>query len=151
MSSTWPRDRAHAGRAPTTLGLSVLAARRPLPGCVGVHVAAAQLAPERATTAVWGRSCHTAPEVGQAAGEGAQWATLSPYSWTESKPGHGPPLPSDAFAHHSIPVYALGGITLDNAAAARQAGAHGVTVMGALMRADDPAAVVAALLREVAP
>lgn len=46
-------------------------------------------------------------------------------------------------------MLALGGITVANAAAARNAGAHGVAVMGAVMRAPDPAAVVAALLQEV--
>ena len=131
-------------------GLSVVAARRGLPGCVGVHLAAAQPVPDRAPGA-WGRSCHAAREIGHAAGQGARWATLSPYSWTDSKPGHGPPLPADAYAGHRIPVYALGGVTAANAAGARQAGAHGVAVMGAVMRARDPAAVVAGLLREVAP
>jgi thiamine-phosphate pyrophosphorylase len=55
------------------------------------------------------------------------------------------------FAGHAIPVYALGGIAPGNAAAARAAGAYGVAVMGAVMRAPDPAGVVAALLQEVAP
>jgi thiamine monophosphate synthase len=48
-------------------------------------------------------------------------------------------------------VFALGGITAANAAQARAAGAYGVAVMGAVMRADDPGAVVAALLGEVRP
>jgi thiamine monophosphate synthase len=44
-------------------------------------------------------------------------------------------------------VYALGGITDgERAAACREAGAAGVAVMGAVMRARDPDAVVASLL-----
>ena len=72
---------------------------------------------------------------------------------TASKPGYGPPLPSAEYAAAAdagIPVYALGGLGRDNAAAALGAGAHGVAVMGAVMRAPDPAAVVADLL-EVLP
>ncbi len=134
----------------TVLGLSVLAAHRHLPGCHGVHVAADQPAPSRPEGARWGRSCHSAAEVGRAAAEGATWVTLSPYARTESKPLYGPPLPAVAFTGHDLPVFALGGITPANATEARGAGAHGVAVMGAVMRADDPAAVVSALLEAVA-
>lgn len=49
-----------------------------------------------------------------------------------------------------VPVYALGGIDTTNAADFQAAGAHGVAVMGAVMRADDPAAVVEQLLGAVA-
>ena len=48
-----------------------------------------------------------------------------------------------------IPVYALGGIDPSNAREAIDAGAHGVAVMGGVMRADHPAAVVQRLLQEV--
>ncbi|WP_407668097.1 thiamine phosphate synthase [Nocardioides jensenii] len=48
-----------------------------------------------------------------------------------------------------MPVYALGGITSENAAAARTVGARGVAVMGEIMRAVDPAATVARLLEVV--
>ncbi|MFC5727563.1 thiamine phosphate synthase [Nocardioides vastitatis] len=131
-------------------GLAVIAAHRPVPGSAGRHLAADQPAPDAQTVAAWGRSCHSAPDIAAAAREGAQWATLSPYAPTLSKPGYGPPQPAAAFAGHDIPVYALGGVSAANAAAARAAGAHGVAVMGAVMRAPDPAGVVAALLREVA-
>ena len=48
-----------------------------------------------------------------------------------------------------LPVYALGGVTVDRARACVDAGAVGVAVMGAVMGADDPAAVSRALLDEV--
>lgn len=136
-----------AGRA-RAAGLEVVAAHRPVPGCAGVHLPARAGRPAVATR--WGRSCHSRADAVAAAADGAWWATLSPYATTPSKPGYGPPLPPAAYAGLPLPVYALGGITPANARGARDAGAYGVAVMGAVMRADDPGAVVAALLREVA-
>jgi thiamine-phosphate pyrophosphorylase len=49
----------------------------------------------------------------------------------------------------SVPVIGIGGIRPGNAAAVRRAGAAGVAVVGAVMRAAEPAAVVAALLAEM--
>ncbi|WP_182377614.1 thiamine phosphate synthase [Nocardioides sp. WS12] len=129
--------------------LEVIAAHRPLLRTVGLHLPASASRPGQALR--WGRSCHSRTDVARAASDGAWWATLSPYTWTESKPGYGPPLSDGAFTGHSVPIYALGGVTPDNAEQARKAGAYGVAVMGAVMRADDPAAVVADLLRAVAP
>lgn len=125
-------------------GLEVVAAHRAVPGCSGVHLPAGAALPEVATR--WGRSCHDRADLLRAAADGAWWATLSPYAVTASKPGYGPPLAASVFAQPPLPVYALGGITPENAAAARSAGAWGVAVMGAVMRAADPAAVAAALL-----
>jgi thiamine-phosphate pyrophosphorylase len=51
------------------------------------------------------------------------------------------------FARAPLPTYALGGIDHRNAADALAAGASGVAVMGAVMRAADPAAEVARLLK----
>lgn len=128
-------------------GLTVIAAHRALPGAVGVHLPADVPPADDGATLV-GRSCHSADEVTRAAG--ATYATLSPYAPTRSKPGYGPPLPASAYAGHAVPVFALGGITVANAAEARAAGAHGVAVMGEVMRSADPAATVAALLEAVA-
>ncbi|QYJ02639.1 thiamine phosphate synthase [Nocardioides panacisoli] len=145
------------------VGATVIAAHRPLPGCVGVHLPA-ESAPTRPTnppsrrqlgrvhadSAPHGRSCHSAAEVRRAAAAGASYATLGPFAATASKPGHGPPLPREEYADLPVPVYALGGVDADNAAAAVGAGAHGVAVMGAWMRASDPAALVARLREVVA-
>ncbi|GEB11794.1 thiamine phosphate synthase [Pimelobacter simplex] len=140
-------ERAKIADHARSAGLEVIAAHRPVAGCVGVHLPADGALPEVATR--WGRSCHGRADLLRAAADGAWWATLSPYGVTESKPGYGPPLPASAFAAPPLPVFALGGITPENAAVARRSGAYGVAVMGAVMRAADPATVVAALLREV--
>lgn len=123
--------------------LRVISSHTPHPLAEAVHLASGQdLVPGR-----HGRSCHTPDEVARAAGEGAAFATLSPYSSTRSKPGYGPPVPRAWYAErHPIPVLALGGIDQTSAREAIEAGADGVAVMGCVMRADDPAAVVGALL-----
>jgi thiamine-phosphate pyrophosphorylase len=128
-------------------GLTVLSSRVPVPGAAGVHLAAGQPAP----VSVWfGRSCHDVDEVGRAADEGAAYVTLSPFAASASKPGYGPPVPAtDYAAGRGVPILALGGVEPANAADALVAGAHGVAVMGCVMRADDPGAVVRALLRAV--
>jgi len=128
------------------LGLNVIAAHTPLPAAVGLHLPASASCNTSFAGLHRGRSCHSATEVARAAEEGFDYAMLSPYALTESKPGYGPPLGPEAFGDLPLPTYALGGITPDNAAAAVAAGAHGVAVMGAVMRAEEPAEVVRDLL-----
>lgn len=125
-------------------GLTVLTSRIPDPAALGTHLAA-----DQPPVGGWfGRSCHSAEEVRRAAAEGAAWAVLSPYSEGASKPGR-PLIAPTAFADLPIPTYALAGVTPDNAAAARGAGAHGVAVMSHVMRSDDPAREVRRLLEAV--
>jgi thiamine-phosphate diphosphorylase len=126
------------------------------PAAAGVHLAATDPWPGRPAGLV-GRSCHDRAEVAAAAARGAHYATLSPVFPTASKPGYGPPLGPDAFGPDALggpplPVYALGGISWpDQARACVAAGAAGVAVMGAVMRASDPAGVVADLLAAATP
>ncbi len=123
-----------------------------LPGDA-VHLAAADAVPEP-RPALLGRSCHDATEAARAHAEGCDWVTLSPVWATASKPGYGPALGPEGLAAlvaGAPPAYALGGVdTAERAAACRDAGAEGVAVMGAVMRAGDPAALVAGLLAALA-
>jgi thiamine-phosphate pyrophosphorylase len=98
---------------------------------------------------ILGRSCHSADDVRRAAAAGVDYATLSPFAPTASKPGHGPPVREQEFVGLPIPTLALGGVTVGNAALARAAGAHGVAVMGEVMRSDHPGRTVAQLLAVV--
>lgn len=111
----------------------------------GVHLAAADPFPAHHGGRLVSRSCHSATDVAAAAAEGCAWVTLSPIFPTASKPGYGPTLGTGALAGHRLPVWALGGVGPGNAAACLEAGASGVAVMGAVMSAPDPAAVVAEL------
>ena len=135
-------------------GAAVIGARTPLPRTAGVHLAAHQPHDAAPADRLHGRSCHTEEEVRRAVAAGASYLTVSPVAPTASKPGYGPALgPSGVrrlvAAAGEVPVYALGGVTPGNAAGFRAAGAHGVAVMGAVMRAADPAATCRALLGAV--
>lgn len=81
------------------------------------------------------------------------YVTLSPVFASDSKPGYGPALELDgleaAINRTAVPVLALGGIDAGRVRGCLTAGAVGVAVMGGVMRADDPAAVVAELIREL--
>lgn len=119
----------------------------------GVHLAADDPRPTGLATNAWvGRSCHDRDELTAAAAEGCTHATLSPIFPTTSKPGYGPALGTTALVDPPLRTYALGGIDGPAAAAACvAAGAHGVAVMGAVMRATRPDCVVADLLASLPP
>lgn len=99
-----------------------------------------------------GRSCHCSAELSRLTIE--DYVTLSPVFRTASKPGYGPPLGLAGLGalrqRADRPVLALGGIeTPTQVAACLAAGAAGVAVMGAVMRAADPQSLVAELNQAV--
>ncbi len=136
----------------------------------GVHLAAVDPFPAERPALV-GRSCHNLADIRRAAAQGCDYATLSPVFETRSKPGYGPALGLaglrdivDDFELGSddapgaapvgangrpMPIYALGGIDIDMAGVCLRAGAHGVAVMGDIMRAADPSATTHALAHAV--
>jgi thiamine-phosphate pyrophosphorylase len=127
-------------------GVELITARTWFDGAAGVHLAAAQTGLDARPAPFHGRSCHNDEEVRRAVGGGASYLTISPVAASESKPGYGPSLGASGVRRAArlagrVPVFALGGVTAESAATMRAAGAHGVAVMGAVMRADDPAAV----------
>ena len=131
-------------------GVLLTASDATLPGD-GVHLASRDPFPTSLPRPeLVGRSCHDAQELAGAVAEGCAYATLSPIFATDSKPGYGPALGTDALAalvtKVAVPTYALGGISADNAPACLAAGAFGIAVMGAVMRAAHPDRAVAALL-----
>jgi thiamine-phosphate pyrophosphorylase len=124
-------------------------------GAAGVHLpagtrpGAARLA--LGPKALVGCSAHGRAELALAAE--ADYATLSPVFSSPSKPGYGPALGLDRFAamvaESGVPVLALGGVDAGNVALCLEAGAAGVAVMGAVMAAHDPAAVMAGLIKSL--
>jgi thiamine monophosphate synthase len=107
-------------------------------GADAVHLAEADPLPA-AGVALIGRSCHDTPRLSV-----EDYVTLSPVYPTQTKPGYGPAIAPAAAAELAglVPWLALGGVdTADRAAACAVAGAQGIAVMGAIMRADDPEGV----------
>jgi len=123
-------------------------------GADGVHLPGGgdpRAARKRLPSALIGVSAHSARDAAAALRAGADYVTVSPVFPTASKPGYGPALGLDGLARMVMaapgPVLALGGVTPDKAALCRAAGAGGIAVMGEVMRADDPRATVAQLIR----
>ncbi|SBT47743.1 thiamine phosphate synthase [Micromonospora auratinigra] len=136
-------------------GTLVVAGPDPLDGDA-VHLPAAGPYPPPALPLV-GRSCHDEGELARLSTE--HHVTLSPVFPTRTKPGYGPPLRPAGLrrliAACPVPALALGGIeTPDQVRACVEAGAAGVAVLGAIMRAADPteaAATLGSALTEATP
>jgi thiamine-phosphate pyrophosphorylase len=155
----------------TDAGATLLVAA-PLPagltsptGTIGVHLRGCdvdrvrELDPDLVAARLVGRSCHGVADLVRAADDGLDLATLSPVASTASKPGYGPALGLGGLRaalatarriRRTLPaVLALGGVDASNAGRCLEAGADGVAVMGAVMRAADPASVTRAVVESV--
>jgi thiamine-phosphate pyrophosphorylase len=93
-----------------------------------------------------GVSCHSVEGVTSAARDGASYVFFGPVFATPSKAGMGKPQGvaglAEACRSVSIPVLAIGGITLENAAACIKAGAAGIAAIRLFQDAPDPAGIV---------
>jgi thiamine-phosphate pyrophosphorylase len=124
-------------------------------GTDGVHLSAGgDAAAARSlfgSQALIGISIHTMDEAAKLDTSLLDYAIAGPVFPTASKPGFGPILGEDGLAAiiraAPIPVLAIGGISAISAARMTALGAAGVAVMGAIMRAPDPAREVHSLLQ----
>ncbi len=97
---------------------------------------------------VLGASCHSVEDALEAEQLGCTYITAGHIFDTNCKkglPGRGLGFLQEVCATVNLPVWAIGGITPDNAADVRHAGAAGVCVMSGLMQCEDVAAVMRAL------
>lgn len=101
-----------------------------------------------------GVSAGTREAARQAEKDGADYVGVGPVFATATKPDAGEALGIEglrAITHAvSIPVVAIGGITIENVAAVIGAGASGVAVVSAVAQADDMAAAARAFKRRIA-
>ena len=102
---------------------------------------------------VAGVSCHSLETAKAAEREGADYILFGPVFATPSKQGFGPSQGTERLQQVcsavSIPVLAIGGITLDNAAACSHAGAAGLAAIRLFQDALDPISTVDRLRQTV--
>jgi thiamine-phosphate pyrophosphorylase len=114
-------------------------------GADGVHlptdgVPAGALRARFGRSLLIGVSTHHFEEVERARREGADYVVFGPVYEMPSASGHGPPVGLEALARAAalgIPVYALGGVTLERFAEVAAAGAAGVAGMRLFQRGSD--------------
>jgi thiamine-phosphate pyrophosphorylase len=131
----------------------------------GVHLGENSLSVEEANRL--GRAAHAAPRLSDflvgvsthsleaaksAASAGADHIFFGPVFATPSKSAYGAPQGlerlGEVCASVTIPVLAIGGITLENAHACLSAGASGIAAIRLFQDSDDPIAVVGALRQQ---
>ncbi|WP_265446715.1 thiamine phosphate synthase [Flexivirga meconopsidis] len=122
-------------------------ARSPSAGVRGCHLSASMPLPAPRPEIV-GRSVHGPGELRRAAVEGVDYVLAGPYAGSKSKPGYGPalgPRGIEALVRTGCapPVVAIGGVLPADAPTLAASGAHGMAVMGPLMRAADPSTLAA--------
>ena len=105
-------------------------------GADGVHLSAEQLmkSAQRPEFPLVGASCHTRAEIEHAAALQLDFAVVGAVKNTPSHPGQ-TPLGWERFqtliAAAALPVYAIGGLTLEDVAHAQVCGAHGIAMQRA--------------------
>lgn len=126
-------------------------------GANGVHLAAKSLPVQAVRPMVGdnmliGCSVHSVEEAIQAEKQGASYVTYGHIFTTHSKPGL-PPRGVDALQHVvnavSIPVLAIGGITLETIDQVLKTGVAGIAVIGAVMSQDNPFQATQSLRRKM--
>jgi thiamine-phosphate pyrophosphorylase len=87
--------------------------------------------PELARTPLVAVSCHTQDNVSRAQSQGADFAVFAPVFGKKDAPGAQPAglVVLREACRSNIPVLALGGVTLDNAASCMKAGAAGIAAI----------------------
>ncbi|HLC42539.1 MAG TPA: thiamine phosphate synthase [Methylomirabilota bacterium] len=93
-----------------------------------------------------GVSTHSLDQAKSAEKEGADFIVFGPVFDTPSKRGYGPPLGIDALAKAADalgkPVFAIGGISVEDVPRLRKAGARGVAAISAILSSPDPGRAV---------
>ncbi len=128
-------------------------------GACGVHLTASSFSPTEARKLL-GRSklialsAHSPEQARTAQTDGADFITLGPVFFTPSKAAYGEPLGLAGFKEITnlldLPVYALGGVKKDNIKETLDAGAAGVSMISAILSANDITKTTRKILKKIA-
>jgi thiamine-phosphate pyrophosphorylase len=127
-------------------------------GADGVHLAVSSL-PVREVrllaggTMMIGYSAHNVDEALTAQSDGADFVTFGPVYHTSSKAAYGDPCGvnklTSAVSSLSGPVFALGGVGLDNIEEVLEAGVRGIALISAIQSAVDPGRATVNILKKI--
>lgn len=105
---------------------------------IPIEAARPLLGPDR----MIGASTHSLIEAREAQRQGADFVLFGPVYFTPSKAAYGAPqglAPLKKIVENiALPVYAIGGINIENVAEVMGAGVHGIALISAVMAASDP-------------
>jgi thiamine-phosphate pyrophosphorylase len=100
-----------------------------------------------------GVSTHTLEDAKAAKQSGADFILFGPVYFTASKAAYGSPQGLSALKtivdNISLPVYAIGGITLENIESAKNTGIRGVALISAIVSAPNPREAAEKMLRQL--
>ncbi len=105
-----------------------------------------------------GATANTFEDIKRAVEQGASYIGLGPFRHTETKKKLSPVLGLDGYrriiqqckeAGYNIPIFAIGGICLEDVGALMQTGITGIAVSGAIINADDPVEETRRFINEI--
>ena len=105
-----------------------------------------------------GATTNTYEDIRQAARSGASYIGLGPFRFTQTKKRLSPILGLEGYrriisqceeAGIHLPIYAIGGIELEDIPDLMKAGVHGIAISGSIIRADNPAEMTRRFLEKI--
>ena len=105
-----------------------------------------------------GATANTFEDIEHAVGQGASYIGLGPFRYTETKKKLSPVLGLEGYrkivqqckeAGYKIPIFAIGGICLEDVAPLMETGITGIAVSGAIIHADDPVEETRRFINEI--
>ncbi len=105
-----------------------------------------------------GATTNTFEDIRQAARSGASYIGLGPFRFTQTKKRLSPILGLEGYrriisqceeARIHLPIYAIGGIELEDIPDLMKAGVHGIAISGSIIRADNPAEMTRRFLEKI--